>query len=123
MGQKQPPRDHLCLCDISRKCSLSGPLRALPLSEGMACALHPNVLIYSSLKLNTAVNSPCDSIIQCVCVCSHCNTDEACVPLIKFQNAIKTTKTCLYTSGCWQRGFSQTSQIPAVSNHSPLMLL
>lgn len=68
--------------------ALIRPITGLPLSTGMVCALHSNVLIYSSLKLNAAVNAPSDSIT----LCPRSSADEACVPLIKFQNAIEMTK-------------------------------
>ena len=51
---------HVCVRSAEK--ALIRPITGLPLSERGACALHPNVLIYSSLKLNAAVNAPSDSI-------------------------------------------------------------
>lgn len=89
-GQNSP-LETIHVCVRSAEKALIRPITGLPLSVGMVCALHLNVLIYSSLKLNTAVNSPSDSIT----LCPHSSMDEACVPLIKFQKAIKMTKLWL----------------------------
>lgn len=83
-GQNSPLETiHVCVSSAEK--ALIRPITGLPLSKRMVCALHPNVLIYSSLKLNTAVNAPSDSIT----LCPRSSTDEACVPLIKFRNAIE----------------------------------
>lgn len=71
--------------------ALIRPITVLPPSVGKLCAVHPNALIYSSLKLNAAVNTPSDSIT----VWPYSSTDEACAPLIKFQNAIEMAKIWL----------------------------
>lgn len=86
-GQNSP-LETIHVCVRSAEKALIGLITVLPLCMGMVCALHPNVLIYSSLKLNTAVNAPSDSIT----LCPRSNTDEACVPLIKFQNVIEMAK-------------------------------
>lgn len=65
------------------------PITVLPLSAGTVCALHPNVLIYSSLKLNAAVNAPSDSITLCP---GGGGADGACVPLIKSPDAMEMVK-------------------------------
>lgn len=84
LGQNSPLETfHVCVRSAEK--ALIRPITVLPLSVGMECALHPNVLIYSSLKLNAAVNAPSDSIT----LCPRSSTDEACVPLIKFQNAME----------------------------------
>lgn len=85
---KNSPLETIHVCVRSAEKALIRPITGLPLSERMGCALHPNVLIYSSLKLNTAVNAPSDSIT----LCPRSSTGEACVPLIKFQNAIEMAK-------------------------------
>lgn len=86
-GQNSPLETvHVCVRSAEK--ALIWSVTALPLSMGTVCALHPNVLIYSLLKLNAAVNAPSDSIT----LCPRSNTDEACVPLIKFQNAIEMAK-------------------------------
>lgn len=86
-GQNSPPETiHVCVRSAEK--ALIRPITVLPLSAGMVCALHPNVLIYSSLKLNAAVNAPSDSIT----LCHRRSTDEACAPLIKFRNAIEMAK-------------------------------
>lgn len=86
-GQNSP-LETIHVCVRSAEKALIRPITVLPLSAGMVCALHPNVLIYSSLKLNAAVNASSDSIT----LCPRSSTDEACVPLIKFQNAIEMAK-------------------------------
>lgn len=83
LGQNSP-LETIHVCVRSAEKALIGPIMVLPLSMGMVCALHPNVVIYSSLKLNAAVNVPSDSITLC-----PPSTGEACVLLIKFQNAIE----------------------------------
>lgn len=86
---------HVCVRSAEK--ALIRPVMGLPLRKRMVCALHPNVLIYSSLKLNTAVNAPSDSIT----LCPHSSTDEVCVPLIKFENAIEMAKIRLREHHLW----------------------
>lgn len=86
-GQNNP-LETIRVCVRSAEKTLIRPITGLPLCASMVCALHSNVLIYSSLKLNTAVNAPSDSIT----LCPRSSADEACVPLIKFQNAIEMAK-------------------------------
>lgn len=74
---KQSPEDGPRLNEISRESPYQacyGPF----LCVKTECALHPNVIIYSSLSLNAAVNTPSDSIT----LCPHCSTGESCLPLI-----------------------------------------
>lgn len=73
--------------EISRKKPLSG-IYGLSLSVGTVCALHSNVIIYSSLRLNTAVNMSFDRIT----LCPRSSTEEACMSKIKFKNAIEMAK-------------------------------
>lgn len=76
------------MCEISRKSSYLayyGPSLSVP---GTVCALHSNVLIYSLLKLNAAVNAASDSIT----LCPRSIADEACAPLIKLRRAMETAK-------------------------------
>lgn len=87
LGQNSP-LETIHVCVRSAEKALIGPITVLLLSMGMECALHPNVLIYSSLKLNAAVNAPSDSIT----LCPRSSTDDACIPLIKFLNAIEMAK-------------------------------
>lgn len=95
LGQKSP-WETIHVCVRSAEKAVIRPITALPLSVGMVCALHPNVLIYSLLKLNTAVNAPSDSIT----LCPRSSTGEDCVPLIKFHNALEA-EICL--GECRQR--------------------
>lgn len=81
------------MCEISRKSSYLayyGPSLSVP---GTVCALHSNVLIYSLLKLNAAVNAASDSIT----LCPRSIADEACAPLIKLRRAMETAqkKNCV----------------------------
>lgn len=73
-------------------------LTALFLSTGMHAFLHSNSLIYSLLKLNTAANTPSDSIT----LCPHGHTNEACTPLIKCQSAIEMFKICVIEWWRWR---------------------
>lgn len=87
-GPKQPPGGRPCLCEISRKSSYLayyGPSLSV---SGTVCALHSNVLIYSLLKLNAAVNAASDSIT----LCPRSIADEACAPLIKLRHAMEMAK-------------------------------
>lgn len=86
-GQNSPP-EAIRVCVRSAEKALISPIMVLPLSAGTVCALHSNVLIYSLLKLNAAVNAASDSIT----LCPRSNADEACVPLIKFRHATETAK-------------------------------
>lgn len=81
-------------------------LAALFLSTGMHAFLHSNTLIYSLLKLNTAANTPSDSIT----LCPHRSANEGCTPLIKFQSAIKMFKICLIE--CWRWRLPSHGYIP-----------
>lgn len=75
------------------------------LSAGTVCALHSNVIIYSSLRLNTAVNMSFDRIT----LCPHSSTEEACMSKIKLQNAIEMAKIFDDASKCQQQ---QRLQLP-----------
>lgn len=87
LGQSSP-LETIHVCVRSAEKALIRPITGLSLCAGMVCALHSNVLIYSSLELNAAVNAPSDSIT----LCPRSSADEACVPLIKFGNAIEMAK-------------------------------
>lgn len=93
-GPKQLPGDHPCPCEISINTSYQATCGPFP-QHGDACFLHSNTLIYSLLKLNTAANTPPDSIT----LCPQSSTNEACTPLIKFQSATEIFKICLIE--CW----------------------
>lgn len=90
-GQNRPP-ETMRVCVSAAEKALIRPATALPLSVGSVCASHHNVLIYSSLKLNAAVNAPCDSIKPG----PLSSTGAACAPLIKLQNAIERAKIRLW---------------------------
>lgn len=102
-----------------QKKPLSG-FYGLSLSVGTVCALHSNVTIYSSLRLNTAVNMSFDRIT----LCPQSSTGETCVPKIKLQNAIEMAKICdSDTSKCQQQ---QRPQLPhsldLIKSHVVLIL-
>lgn len=86
-GPKQLPGDHPCVCEISRNGSYQASYGPFP-QHGDACVLHSNTLIYSLLKLNTAANTPSDSIT----LCPRSYANEACTPLIKFQHTTETVR-------------------------------
>lgn len=76
--------------EISRNTSYQASYGPFP-QHGDACFLHFNTLIYSLLKLNTAANTPSDTIT----LCPHSSAMEVCTPLIKFHFAIEMFKMCL----------------------------
>lgn len=90
-GPKQLPGDHPCACEISRNASYQASYGPFPQHRD-ACFLHSNSLIFSLLKLNTAANTPFDSIT----LCPHSNANEVCTPLINLQSAIKMFKILFY---------------------------
>lgn len=104
-GPKQLPGDHPCVCEISRNCSYQASYGPFP-QLAHACVLHSNTLIYSLLKLNTAANTPSDSIT----LCPHHSANEGCTPLIKFQSAIEMFKMCLIE--CWRWRLPSHGYIP-----------
>lgn len=110
------PLETIHVCVRSAEKALIMPITGLPLSVGMVCALHRNVLIYSSLKLSAAVNAPSDSIT----LCPRSSTDEACVPLIKFQKAIEMAKIWLAER---QTCLPQLLQIPNLIKNTEVLIL
>lgn len=105
-GPKQLPGDHPCACEISRNASYQASCGPFPQHRDACFFLHSNTLIYSLLKLNTAANTPSDSIT----LCPHRSANEGCTLLIKFQSAIEMFKMCLIE--CWRWRLPSHGYIP-----------
>lgn len=113
---QQLPEDHPCMHEISRK----SPYQAYyghSLLAWMVCALHLNVIIYSSLRLNAAVNGPSDSITPC----PRRSTDESCLQLIKLQKTIEMAKAPL--KRCHLRMLPRPQKIPNLIKNTEVLIL